>query len=45
MTLEYVLLNLSLIKTGLSKEKVANVPWIPPKALEETKKKATPLTF
>ena len=33
------------MKTGLSIEKVARVPCMPPKALEETKKKATPLKF
>lgn len=33
------------MKTALYIEKVARVPWIPPKALLETKKKATPLKF
>ena len=33
------------MKTGLSKENVAKVPCIPPKAFCDTKKKATPLKF
>jgi len=41
----YILLNLSLKNTGLSVEKVAKVPWIPPNAFEATKKNITPLIF
>ena len=33
------------MNTGLYNEKVANVPWIPPKAFDDTKKKATPRKF
>ena len=33
------------MNTALSRENVANVPWIPPKAFEDTKKNATPRTF
>jgi len=39
------LLNLYLKKTGLSDEKVAKVPCMPPNALEATRKKITPLIF